>query len=78
MPEKERKKSMKKMKKVLAMLLAMAMVLGMSMTTFAEPNTNEAKINVSGAEGEEVSYTVIKRVMRIQMRSAWRSVKWPL
>ena len=54
---------MKKMKKVLAMLLAMAMVLGMSMTTFAEPNTNEAKINVSGAEGEEVSYTYLQIIV---------------
>ena len=36
MPEKRRKEeTMKKMKKVLAILLAMAMVLGMSMTTLA-------------------------------------------
>lgn len=34
---------MKKMKKFLAMLLALVMVMGMSVTTFAEPNSTPAK-----------------------------------
>lgn len=45
---------MKRMKKVLAMLLAMVMVLGMSVTALAAPEDGgeTAKIEVTGVEGE--------------------------
>ena len=42
------------MKKILALLLAMAMVLGMSVTSLAAPNDGKtAKITVKGTEGEQ-------------------------
>ena len=45
---------MKRMKKVLAMLLAMVMVLGMSVTALAAPEDGgkTAEIEVTGVEGE--------------------------
>lgn len=46
---------MKKIKKILAMMLAMAMVLGMSMTTFAAPS-DPITITVKNAEEAELSY----------------------
>ena len=47
--QKRKDENMKKMKRFFALFLAMAMVLGMSMTVFAEPATNgSAKIKVSG------------------------------
>lgn len=45
---------MKKMKKILAMFLAMAMVLGMSMTTFAAEGS--ATITVNGATSATLTY----------------------
>lgn len=51
MPEKRRKEeTMKKMKKVLAILLAMAMVLGMSMTTLAAPDGSKMPTESDSAE----------------------------
>ena len=47
---------MKKMKKILAMFLAMAMVLGMSMTTFAAKG-DAGTITVEGA-GEAATYQI--------------------
>lgn len=42
---------MKKMKKLFAVLLTLAMVLGMSMTTFAADETTNATVKISGADG---------------------------
>ena len=44
---------MKKMKKVLAVILSLAMVLGMSLTTFAAENTN-----ATGSENDKVDITI--------------------
>ena len=50
---------MKKMKKLFAVLLTLAMVLGMSMTTFAAPEKNTAVITVSGADSATLEYAQV-------------------
>ena len=65
---------MSKVKKVLAIILSMAMILGMSVTTFALPSSGDDRrfgtdddtgvITVSGIEADEdisvVAYQIIK------------------
>lgn len=46
---------MKKMRKILAVLLTLAMVMGLGMTSFAAPK-DTATITISGAEAAELSY----------------------
>ena len=56
---------MKKIRKIFAVLLSLAMVLGMSMTTFAADETTEANAKVSGIRQEKdatVSVTAYKIV----------------
>lgn len=50
---------MKKMKKILAMLLALTMVLGMSLTSMAETTTSTGKITVEVPAGSTVTYDQI-------------------
>lgn len=50
---------MKKMKKLFAVLLTLAMVLGMSMTSFAADETTNATVKISGADGATLKYVQI-------------------
>ena len=51
---------MKKMKKLFAVLLTLAMVLGMSMTSFAaKDETTNATVKISGADGATLTYVQI-------------------
>lgn len=50
---------MKKMKKLFAVLLTLAMVLGMSMTSFAADETTNATVKISGADGATLTYVQI-------------------
>ena len=50
---------MKKVKRILAMVMAMAMVLGMSMTTFAANNDANAKVKVSNDGVDALKYIQI-------------------
>ena len=49
---------MKKMKKLMAMLLALTMVLGMSVTVFAEKTSNVETKDVTGTESDKGSITI--------------------
>ena len=49
---------MKKMKKIFALLLTVAMVMGLGMTTFAAESTN-VTITVDNGEGAAVKYLQI-------------------
>ena len=58
---------MKKMKKVLALIMAMTMVLGMGLTTFAaegiKPTANDAaKITITGIEDTDVTYAAYQLI----------------
>lgn len=66
---------MKKMKKIAALLLAMAMVMGMSLTAFAGEETEPVKkekatITVQNAEGAELSYMQIIKTDETK-RTGW-------
>lgn len=50
---------MKKMKKLFAVLLTLAMVLGMSMTSFAADETTNATVKIFGADGATLTYVQI-------------------
>ena len=52
---------MKKMKKVLALILAMAMVLGMGLTVFAETKTT-GTVTVNGVSEEDAVVTLYQLV----------------
>lgn len=61
---------MKKFKKIFAVLLTLAMVLGMSMTSFAAPNKTDGKITVTGLQPDvKVSYAQILK--QDDTTSAW-------
>lgn len=63
---------MKKMKKILAMVLAMAMVLGMSLTVAAEGET--ANITINGIEtGEEVTFNYVRIIEPdVTAKTGWK------
>lgn len=66
---------MKKFKKFFAVLLSLAMVLGMSMTTFAAPIAKNGAINVSGLKaGATVS--IYKVLYADANGNAWETADW--
>lgn len=59
---------MKKMKKLFAVLLTLAMVLGMSMTSFAADETTNATVKISGADGATLRmYKLLNRIEVLKM-----------
>lgn len=66
---------MKKFKKFFAVLLTLAMVLGMSMTTFAAPIAKNGAINVSGLK-EGTTVSIYKVVYADANGNAWETASW--
>lgn len=67
---------MKKLKKVFAVLLTLAMVLGMSMTTFAASVAANGGINVSGLKAEATDVTIYNVVKPDENGNAWKIADW--
>ena len=70
---------MKRMKKVFAMLLAFAMVMGMSLTTFAAPDDDPltGNITVKGLNAnEETTVKIYQVVSHSANNSSWNVANW--
>ena len=69
---------MKKFKKVFAVLLTLAMVLGMSMTTFAAPTTSYAsEIKVTGLSSQEAETVNLYKAITLNAdKNAWVIEDW--
>ena len=74
---------MSKVKKVLAIILSMAMVLGMSLTTFAAPGdgtdvvATNGKITVEGlVQGESTTVKIYQIVSWDEENSTWKIADW--
>lgn len=68
---------MSKIKKVLAVFLTLAMVLGMGMTTFAADAASTGKITVNGlTKGEETTVSLYKVVSWDEAQSEWKIEDW--
>ena len=65
---------MKKFKKIFAVLLTLAMVLGMSMTSFAA--TNNGEINVTGLKKESTKVSIYNVVKLDSNDNAWEIANW--
>lgn len=65
---------MKKFKKIFAVLLTLAMVLGMSMTSFAA--TDNGEINVTGLKKESTKVSIYNVVKLDSNDNAWEIADW--
>lgn len=67
---------MRKLRKVMALLMTLAMVMGLSLTAFADTGDGEASITVKGLTKEPTTVSIYKVIDWNEAESSWTIENW--